>query len=233
MSTVLPIGYLTVLQAAAMISSALHAGVADLPVVTRLRKKGLDVRDGKAMDQAIAELWKGVDEGRLRAMALGGRPRRIVRLDANLTKSIPSLRSPRGRGFTLLRQSNPAYHQLASWFGSSLHTAIPAFRETELHKLARILMRKRRIAKKPAGQNKLAGRPSILAAVQLVIRDVVVQRKWNPAMSMKALTRQVNRAGKWGKDISQTTVTRALDHLFEDTRDRQFERVRHPRKPRR
>ena len=79
------------------------------------------------MHRANAEVWKAVDEGVLRALAIGGRPRRILRLDPELTKMIPTLRSPRGRGFTFLRQSNPAYHQLASWFGPLLHSAVLAF----------------------------------------------------------------------------------------------------------
>ncbi len=117
MSAVLPNGYLTILEAADLLSRAMYAGVRDLPVVSRLRKEGLNVRDGQARYRAIAEIWKAVDEDRLRAVAIGGRPRRILRLDPELTKSITGLRSPRGRGFTWLRQSNPAYRQLAPWFG--------------------------------------------------------------------------------------------------------------------
>jgi hypothetical protein len=66
------------------------------------------------MDRAVVELWKAVDKGTLRSVAVGGRPRRVVRLDPKVTKAVPTLRSPRGRGFTLLRQSNPAYHEMAT-----------------------------------------------------------------------------------------------------------------------
>jgi hypothetical protein len=129
MSAVLPNGYVTILEAADLLSRAMYAGVPDLSLVSRLREEGLDVRDGQARDRAIAEIWTAVDEARLRTLAIGGRPRRIVRLDPELTKSIPGLRGPRGRGFTLLRQSNHNYHQLASWFGSLLPTAVLAFQE--------------------------------------------------------------------------------------------------------
>jgi hypothetical protein len=232
MTAILPNGYLTILQAAEVLSQAMYAGVPDLPAVSQLRKEGLDVNDGRAIDRAIAELWKAVDGGMLRALAIGGRPRRILRLDPKLTKSIPTLRSPRGRGFTFVRQSNPAYHQLASWFGPLLHTATLAFRETEVQKLARRLMRGRRIAQKIDGQKNPRGRPSRMAIVQPVIRDLIAQRKWNPTMGVKALTREVNRAGKWPQRVSQDTVTRALDLLHEQTKDRRFERVRHRRRPR-
>lgn len=109
MTPTLPNGYLTILQAAEVLSSAMYAGVPDLPVVSQLRKEGLDVKEGRATDRAIAEIWEAVDAGMLRVLAIGGRPRRMIRLDPKLTESIPTLRSPRGRGFTFLRQSNPAY----------------------------------------------------------------------------------------------------------------------------
>src|SRR5258708_6928723 len=60
------------------------------------------------MDRAIAELWKALDGGALCALVIGGRPRRILRLDSELTTSISTLRSPNGRGFMFLRQSNPS-----------------------------------------------------------------------------------------------------------------------------
>jgi len=99
----------------------------------------------------------------------------------------------------LLRQSNPAYHELATWFGPLLHSATLAFRVTEVQKLARRLMRARRSAQKTDGQKKVRGRPSRIATVQPLINDLVVRRKWNPTMGMKALTRDVNRAGKWSQ----------------------------------
>jgi hypothetical protein len=233
MTALLPNGYLTILQAAEVLSVAMYAGVQDLPVVSQLRNEGLDVSDGRALDRAIEELWNGVDGGLVRALAIGGRPRQILRLDSEFTKSVPTLRSPRGRGFASLRQSNPAYHQFASWFGPSLHTAVLAFPETEVQKLARRLMRARRMAQKPDGQKNLRGRPSRTAIVQPVISDLLTRRKWHSTMGMKALTREANRAGKWSQPMSQDTVTQALDQLYEQTRDRRFERVRHRRRPRR
>jgi hypothetical protein len=231
MNAVLPIGYVTLLEAAEMLLPAMYAGVPDLPIVTSLRQEGIDLKDGSAMDRAIVELWKAVDKETLRSVAIGGRPPRVLRLDPKFTKAVPTLRSPRGRGFTLLRQSNPAYHELAAWFGPLLHRATLAFRVTEVQKLARRLMRARRTAQKTDGQKKPRGRPSRIVTVQPLINDLVVRRKWNPTMGMKALTRDVNRAGKWPQPVSQDTVTRALDLLYEQTHDRRFERVRNTRRP--
>src|SRR5262249_13761404 len=150
-------------------------------------------------------------------------------LTPDITKQIPILRSPRGRGFTFLRPLNPAFHQLAGWFGPDLSNITLAFREIEIRKLARRLMRARRTAQKTEGQKKLRGRPPRIPVIQPVIRDLIVRRNWKPTMGMKALTREVNRAGKWPQQVSQDTVTRALDALHEQHHDRRFERVRHVR----
>jgi hypothetical protein len=45
-------------------------------------------------------------------------------------------------------------------------------------------------------------------------------------MTMKALTREVNRAGKWTRPVSEDTVTRGIDLLYKQSHDRRFERVR-------
>jgi hypothetical protein len=163
MTVVLPNGYLTILQAA------------DVLLPTILRKQGKDVWDRQARDEAIAEIWKAVDGGRLRAMAIGGRPRRIVRLNPAMTKSIPTLRSPRGRGFTWLRQPNPAYQQLATWFGPLVHSVSLAFRETEIQKLARRLTRAQRIAQRSDGQKSSRGRPGRITLAQPVISDLIAK----------------------------------------------------------
>jgi hypothetical protein len=229
MSAVLPNGYVTILQAAELLSTAMFAGKPDLPIVSQLRKDGLEVKDGQATDEAIEELWKAVDKGTLRALAIGGGPRRIIRLDPELTKSIPTLRSPRGRGFTSLRQSNPAYHQLASWFGPELHTAVLAFRETEVRKLAHRLMRARRTKLNSDSSNKLKGRPSRQAVISSTIREIIESGKFPLLGGIKALTQAVNRRGKWDPPVSDDTVARAVDELYRETRDRRFQRVQKQR----
>jgi len=232
MSTVLPIGYVTLLEAADIIDRTLQAGIPDLPIVAKLRDQGFKVNDGSARDLAIAELWNAVDQGALRPVAIGGQPRRVVRLSAQFTRSVPNLRNPRGRGFTFLKPSNPAHHELVDWFGPSFHTATLAFRDMEVQKLAGVLMRRRRGAQKANGEKSRRGRAPIIGPVQTVIRDVVGRRKWNPTMTMKALIREVNRAEKGPRLISRDTVIRALDSLYKQTGDRQFERIHHKRRPR-
>jgi hypothetical protein len=230
MTAVLPIGYVTTLQAAEMLQPSMFAGVPDQAVVTRLRQMGMNVRDGLATDRAITEIWNAIDSGAVRAMVVCGRPRRIVRLDPAITKQIPILRSPRGRGFTFLRPSNPAFHQLAGWFGPDLSNVTLAFRETEIQKLARRLTRTRRRMSASDGTKRRIGRPSRQAAVEPVIRELVEGGKWNPLMGLKALARAANRRGHWAKSMSEDTVGRALDQVYEKTQDRRYARARRNRR---
>jgi hypothetical protein len=58
-----------------------------------------------------------------------------------------------------------------------------------------------------------------------VIRNLLDNRKWDASMSLKALAQQVNRYVDTDKSISEETITRALDQLYEETGDRQFQRI--------
>jgi hypothetical protein len=128
MTAVLPVGYVTILEAAEMLQPAMYAGVPDLPIVIKLRQEGIEVNDGPAINRAVAELWKAVDKGALRSMAIGGRPSSSCKSRCAMHERRSRPAHPPGRGFTLLRQSNPAYHELATWFGPLLHGATLAFR---------------------------------------------------------------------------------------------------------
>jgi len=227
---VLPIGYVTLLQAAEMLQASMFGGVPDQEAVISLRRTGVNVRDGLATDRAIDEIWKAVDAGSVRAMVVGGRPRRIARLNPAITEQIPTLRSPRGRGFTYLRPSNPAFHELAGWFGPDLSNVTLVFREREIQKLARRLTRTRRRVSVLDGRKRRIGRPSRQAALEPVIRDLVECGKWNPLLGLKALAMAANRLGNWTKPMSEDTVSRALDHLYEETEDRRYKRIRRTRR---
>jgi hypothetical protein len=223
-TVILPPGYVSILQAADILEQSLFAGLPDKPIILRYRQAGLAVGDGAARDQAITELWEAVDAKKLHAMAFGGRPRRMVRLDPALTKQIPWLRSPRGRGFTALRPSNPAFHSFAAWFGPHVADATLAFCETEIQRLGRRLMRARRRSSRSNDTKRRTGRPSRQAEVCVTIRNIVEKEKWSPLSGLKALTKETNREGKWAKPVSEDTVARALDWLYENTQDRRFER---------
>jgi hypothetical protein len=68
MTDALPQGYVTLLQAAEMLQPSMLGGIPDKPPVVRLREMGEYVSDGMATDRAIAEIWKAVDSGAVRAM---------------------------------------------------------------------------------------------------------------------------------------------------------------------
>ena len=228
--TVVPIGYMGILDAARMLQTAMYAGTPDPPAVIALRQKDINVGDRQALHRAVDELWDGVDAGTLRAMAIGGRPRRIVRLDPALTQAIPTLRSPRGRGFTALRQSNPIYHELASWFGPDLSGIVLAFRETEVRRLAGKLVRARRTALRSNGHKKAPGRPSRQQMILAIVRELIQNHEWSTLSGIKALTHLINQKGEWQQPVSEDTVTRVLDRLYEETHNRAFQRIRRIRK---
>src|SRR5262249_12929927 len=126
MTALVPIGYVTVLQAAEMLLPAMYAGTPDKPIVANLCQKGIAVTDGPARDDAIAQIWSAVDDGAVTPMAVVGPRRRVIKLDPDLTK-IPILRNPRGRGFTYLRPSNPDFSELTAYFGGNLSSVSVVF----------------------------------------------------------------------------------------------------------
>src|SRR5258708_20323160 len=111
-------------------------GTSDRPTVTSLRQKGIAVTDGAAKDDAIAQLWSAVDDGGVTPMAVVGPRRRVIKLDPDLTK-IPVLRDPRGRGFTYLRPSNPAFSELAAYCGGELSNFFLMFPQSAIPRLSR------------------------------------------------------------------------------------------------
>ena len=58
-----------------------------------------------------------------------------------------------------------------------------------------------------------------------VIRKLLDEKEWNATMSLKMLAQKVNRYVGKDKPISEETVNRALDQLYEETGDRQFQRI--------
>src|SRR5262249_43626206 len=151
-----------------ILQPSMHGGLPDRPVVTRVRQiLDIHVNDGSARNDAISEIWQAVDAGDVQPLAIGSRRAQIVKLEPEFTKQIPLLRSPRGRGFTLVRPSNPAFHQLAGWFGRSFpETTNLIFKETEIRKLASNLRRTRRRKSSSDGARKPRGAPSRQEAVK-------------------------------------------------------------------
>ena len=223
--TLFPAGYVGIRDAAAFLARSMFVGIPDPAIVTNTRKEGFDVTDRDATDQAIAELWKAHDQGKIRVVAIGGRPRRIVRLDPDLTKGVPLLRSPRGGNFTHLRPSNSFHDQFVAWFGPKLAEVVLAFRQTEIEKCARAVRRARRKGASPdKTMTSRKGRPSRQAEIIPIIQEIIQLGKWDTKSSMKALTTLVNRRGEFAKDVSQDTVTRALSAFLKKTGGRQFQR---------
>jgi len=227
MSTILPIGYVTLGEAARTVENALFAGEPDrLEVIQTRIVLGYNVGDRAASAQATAAIWKAVDEGALRLVAIGGRPRKIIKLDRDFTRGVPLLR--RVQSFSYLRPSHRDWKQVTAWFGRDLSGVVLAIRETEVDALARRLGRARR-RKRPRKANTKAGRPSTQLSIRSAIEGLIKRKQWSTQRALKELTLLVNRSPLVKKTASQETVTRALDFLFEGTKDRRYSRARRVR----
>lgn len=224
MSELVPTGYLSRLEAVYVIARSLLSGTPDEPHVTELREKGIDAADRDEIDKAAAELWRGVDRDKVEVLACGANGQRL-RMDIGLTEQLPFLRSPRGGDFTYSRPGTSAHAKLVAQFGPNLGSVSLAFAKQDVEKWARSLVRRRRRGGGSIVGKRRIGRPSLQSLVMPVIRKLVDDNIWNPVMSLKALTQQVNRCIDSDKRVSEETVTRALDRLYEETGDRRFQRI--------
>ena len=233
---ILPIGYLTLSEAAELLLPYKYAGQPDRPEVLQARANGFDVSDGVATNDIIEEIRNAVERGALTAFAIGGHPRHTIRLPADFTKSIPMLWSAKG-SFAFVRAIKPAHaismqvpsvhSQLTGWFGYDLSAVILAFEESQTKKLRRVLLR-RPTRGKVGGPGK-RGRPSVIPAVQKLIQTIVDEKGWSPREGTKALVAKVNKTRPPATPYSRDTIVFAVDDLHAKTRDRRFERLR--RKP--
>jgi hypothetical protein len=227
MSRIIPDGLLTGTEAAERLAVALYSGVADREIVKRHRDEGYEVADGKAIEDAFSELWTAVDAGKVQPLAIGPTGKGPLKLSASMTMEIPLLRAPRVGSFNFLRPNNWNFRQFREWFGSpGLSKVTLVFREIEIKRLARTLLRTRRRREASPPGARPRGRPRLQQEVQTVIAEIIQQGKWQPSQSLKTLTAHVNRKGSWPKAVSEDTVGRALDGLFVETRDRRFDRLR-------
>jgi hypothetical protein len=223
MSELVPLAYLSKLEAVYVIARSLLARTSDQPHVTKLRETGIDAADRSAIDEAAAELWRGVDRGKVDVFACGANGQRL-RMEGSLAEQVPFLRSPRGGDFTFSRPGTSAHAKLVAQFGPDLGSISLAFSKRDVEKWARALLRRRRRKNVSTVGKRRPGRPSRQALVMPVIQKLVDDEKWNTAMSLKALAQQVNRCIGLDRPYSEETVARAPDQLYEGTHDLRFQR---------
>jgi len=226
----IPINYLSRQEAIEVIAAAKFAGVPDRGAVIEARQKGVDAADGPANDEAIAELWRAVDEGTLEVIAHGPGDR-WLKMSPEETGQVPLLRAPRGGDFTFLKPGNPFHDIAVSKFGSRLGLVSLMFPKLQVEKVARLTRRRRRQSLARSTGNHTAKQPSRKELVLSIVRKMIEDGRWNPTISLIALTRLVERSNNWGQKVpSEDSVTGALDQIYEETRDRRFQRTR--RRPR-
>jgi hypothetical protein len=230
MSTILPTGFLTICQAAQAVERALFAGEPDRAAVKELRGcLGHDLGDGEASSRSVARVWRAVDQGMLRPLAIREGSQRALKIKLELTRTVPLMRHRSMPGFNYLRPSHRDWKQVTSRFGMEVAKIFVAFRETEVKKLVGRLLRARRhkLALKPGLKR---GRPSVLPFVCDAICEVVDGKRWDTTRSIKELTRLVNRSRKLDRSVSEDSVRRALDKLHATTNgDRRYERMQRRR----
>jgi hypothetical protein len=153
--------FLSIREAAEKLAVALFAGTADRPLVRRIKETGFDVADGEAVAAGVESIWVAVDGGSLAAFVVGPGRTTPMKFSAAMSKEVPLLRNPRGGDFNFLRPSKPVHHRFVQWFGRDLDLTqvTVVFRETDVAKLVRTLLRARR-CKVAARGEKARGRPS-------------------------------------------------------------------------
>jgi hypothetical protein len=222
---VLPEGFLSLHEAAEIVEHALFAGKLESEAVRKLRASGLDVREREARAVSIQVLWKGVDEKRLNAFALLGA--KIAQLKSEQTQGIPMLRNSSGGSFVYLRLNHPAHDGMFKWFGADLARASLAFKGEEVRKYAAHVLRSRRRIARTTGTKR--GRPGFGLALQTMIREMIERGEWNTAQSYKALASKLGRRLAPRVPVSERTVRRVLDELYQETKDRRFRRIKRER----
>jgi hypothetical protein len=148
-----------------------------------------------------------------------------LRMEAGLSEQVLLLRNPRGGDFTYSRPGTSAHNKLVAQFGPNLGSIFLAFSKRDVEKWARTLLRRRRRQGGSIVGKRRTGRPSRQATAIPAIQKLVDDKKWNTTMSLKMLMQRVNRELEPNKLISEETVTRALDQLYEETGDQRFQRV--------
>ncbi|WP_338824808.1 hypothetical protein [Bradyrhizobium septentrionale] len=225
-----PIEYLSRREAIEIIAAAKCAGVPDRDVVSEMRQNGIDVEDGKANDDANAEIWSAVDQNKVQTHIYGPGDR-WLKMSPFETGLVPLLRSPRGGDFMFLRPGNSLHERITAEFGPRrLGLLKLVFRKVEIEKLAGLVRRRQRRAAAPKPGSPAIGRPSRRDQVRDCVRQQIEEGHWNTSRPLKALVQLVQRSLKWDKGLSESTVARALDGLHESNPDHKFQRPR--RKPR-
>ena len=104
-----------------------------------------------------------------------------------------------------------------------------AFEEKDVTHFARSLVRLRRRKGAVRWVTTKAGGPALLPEAKALIQIIVADGKWKPTQSIKQLTQLVDRESKWARPVSEDTIARALDQLFEETGDRLYQRLKRDR----
>ena len=217
----LPRGRITITEAAEIVSGYSRAGTPNPAGVLDVPKGWTHSARRPELTEARVHLREWIASGKLKLRAIGGVHGRDVVIPPLEFTQIPLLKSLAVGDLTGLRPSHPLYPRYQGLFGRDIYRVELGVDERQVHRLARSTVL--RLRRRPQSTSR-RGRPSLDSKVDPAIREIVLSRKWTADKTQKELARQLCR--KLKESVSQTTVTRRLDAVFENTGDRRFQRIR-------
>jgi hypothetical protein len=225
MAGVVPDGYLSVREALRVLTMIRCAGLEMSAAVIEARAKGAKASYDRAEMEASAQFfWSQVDAKKLAVRAEHPSTGSLLRIDPSLL-NVPFLRKYSVSDLSYLRSTHPLSTLLFQRFGRSFKTVQLLIAEGELQRVAKAVRRTRKRQQAHPGSAKPVGRPSKVTEAKPAIRNIVDGKQWTGAESLKKLTHILSRR-PYNLRISEDTAARALDELFEKTRDRRFQRMR-------
>ncbi len=184
------------------------------------------------LDEVTKAFWDDIDRERISVYVEHTAGAGLFRVDPELFEDVPMVRRYSVSSLRYLWPKHSLYTELEDKYpsgpGQSLFDWRKRFRlvvaDPELHRfLKRIRQSRKRHASRPLSTNP-PGRPSKVNEVKAVIREIVEAEKWVAIEPLKKLTNLVNRS--MGTTVSDSTISRTLDEIYEEARDQRYNRPR-------
>jgi hypothetical protein len=225
MAQVIPGPYLSLREAIWTLARARNAGEETSDDAKHAHKLGFDQEfSRKELQDAADALWSHIDAGKLTVWAEHPGSNAPLRIEPALLDFV-GVRRYGVSDLSYLRPPHRLLHLLAQRFGPSWRDTQLLLDRTELARVERNQRRTRKRKQAPPGSAKPVGRPNKVSGAKPAIRKVVDAKQWRGTESLKKLTSILSRA-PYNLGVSTDTAARALDELFQETRDRRFQRLR-------
>lgn len=232
MPAIVPDGYTRLREAILAVAAMRHAGLEAHEAVKKAREEGYESRFTREELEARAKvLWTEIDKDKISVWIEQTTSGRLLKIDAALLDGIPNLRRYSGGDLTYLRPQHLLYMHLEKRFPRKKGQVWPDWlkrfqllvRDTELKSVEAKIRQLRKLQKSRPASSTLPGRPIKTTKAMPSIKSIVESGKWAFPDTLKKLTNLVNRATP-DMSLSDRTVERALQELFEETADNRYHR---------